>query len=117
VPSLTRAACLFALATALVACHLGAGAPEHAALTGGARYSGGDGATLEHAVIISGATELTSIDAEYAWLHQHVPGAKVTRQELITQRGRAYDRLDVTLPQGDAKSFYFDISGGYGKLF
>lgn len=110
-------ACLIALAAILGACHAGPAAQEHAPASAGIRYSGGDGTTLERAVIISGANEMTGIDAEYAWLHEHVPGGKVTRQELITQGQRAYDKLDVSLPQGGDKSFYFDISGGYGKLF
>lgn len=112
---MSRWTCIIVLAAVLVACRSGPGAPDHT--TGGTRYSGGDGTTLERAVIVPGASEQTSIDAEYAWLHQHVPGGKVTRQELITQGGRAYDKLDVTLPEGNGKSFYFDISGGYGKLF
>ena len=111
-----RAIGIVLLASILAACRTGPAGSDRAAAAGGARYSGGDGTTLERAVIIAGANEMTGIDAEYAWLRQHVPGGKVTRQELITQGRRAYDKLDVTLPEGGGKSFYFDISGGYGKL-
>jgi hypothetical protein len=109
-----RAIGIVLLASILAACRTGPAGSDRAAA--GARYSGGDGTTLERAVIIAGANEMTGIDAEYAWLQQHVPGGKVTRQELITRGRRAYDKLDVTLPEGGGKSFYFDISGGYGKL-
>lgn len=110
-----RAIGIILLASILAACRTGPAGSHHSAAVG-AHYSGGDGTTFERAVIIAGANEMSGIDAEYAWLQQHVPRGKVTRQELITQDRRAYDKLDVTLPEGGGKSFYFDISGVYGKL-
>ena len=79
--------------------------------------SRGDGLTIEHAVVLTGGSDATNVGAEYAWIRQHEPNAKVTGQALITRGKRAFDKLDVALPDGSAKSYYFDITSGYGKDF
>jgi len=80
-------------------------------------FSGGDGLTIEHAVVMTGGSDVTNVAAEYAWIRQHEPNAKVTGQALITQNKRAFDKLDVALPDGSTKSYYFDITSGFGKGF
>ena len=81
------------------------------------KLSGGDGLTLERAVMITGGNDLTNADVEYAWLRQHAPGATVTGQELINTGKRVHDKLDVRLSDGSSRSYYFDITSGFGKLF
>jgi hypothetical protein len=38
-------------------------------------------------------------------------------QALINHGNRVYDKLDVLLPDGSSRSYYFDITSGFGKLF
>jgi hypothetical protein len=84
------------------------------------KYAGGDGSTAANAVIITGGNGIATTKAEHAWLQQHVPGGKVTRQSLVVQRGplldRIFDKLEVTLADGSEKSYFFDISSSFGKL-
>jgi hypothetical protein len=65
---------------------------------------------------MTGGNEITNSETEYAWIRQHVPDARVTGQALINHDRRIYDRLDVTLPGGSSRSYYFDITSGFGKL-
>lgn len=82
----------------------------------GIAYSGGNGETMETAIVITGGDDSATTTAEYAWLRQHVPGAKVSAQFLIHDRTRVFDRLDVNLPDGSRKPFFFDITSGFGKI-
>jgi hypothetical protein len=54
-------------------------AAEDTSLPAGIKNAGGDGSTVASAVIITGGNDTSTIEAEHAWLHQHVPGAKVTK--------------------------------------
>lgn len=69
-----------------------------------------DGSTQERAVIVA------SIDAEYAWIRQKYPGAKVTSQALIENGKKYYDLLTFTTPGGETKKAYFDINSFFGKF-
>jgi hypothetical protein len=42
-------------------------------------YSGGDGTTAQTAVVIDAEDDISATRAEYAWLREHVPGAKKCR--------------------------------------
>jgi hypothetical protein len=79
------------------------------------RYSGGDGTTLQSAVIIEAASDLAATHAEYAWVREHLSGAKVGRQSLLSRDQHTYDVLEVTLADGSRRSYYFDISKTLGK--
>jgi hypothetical protein len=86
------------------------------------RFAGGDGTTLERAIVIHGAQgESDGVAAEYAYL-ELVYGPKdveqrVTSQALMEKNGRSYDRLDVTLLKaGSSTKVYFDITDYFGKF-
>ena len=78
-------------------------------------YAGGDGSSIEKAVVIKGATEETGVDAEYAYLRQHYPGYHLKKQSLQGGGKRSYDVLDFTTADGKAKLIYFDITEFFGK--
>lgn len=78
-------------------------------------FAGGDGSTVEKAVIIKGATEMTGVHAEYEWLAKHFPGAKPGEQALISNQGRSYDLLHFKTPDGKSHEAYFDITDFFGK--
>ena len=78
-------------------------------------FAGGDGSSLEKAIIVKGATEQTGVDAEYAYLAQHYPGYKLGRQSLQHVKGRSYDVLDFTTADGKKMTIFFDITEFFGK--
>lgn len=79
-------------------------------------YAGGDGSSLEKAILIKGAKgESDGVQTEYDWLAKYMPGWQATNQTLITKNGRAYDVLDVT-KSGAKKAVYFDITEYFGKF-
>jgi hypothetical protein len=81
----------------------------------GVTYGGGDGASKETAVVVTAANEETGVAAEYAWLKEHLPGAEVESTSLAGG-DKAYDIMEVTLPSGEKRTIYFDISSFFGKL-
>ena len=76
----------------------------------------GDGSTPELAVDLSSAhTEFEGIKAEKDWLAKHYPGARIESQALL-MGPPTMDLLKITLPSGEARDVYFDISSYFGKL-
>jgi len=96
-------------------------------------YGGGDGTSIENAVIIENAADhFEGVEAEYLWLEaQFGPqGEKWGRdqQNLIEENDRLYDVLKVEFydsagayKKGDIVYFYFDITeffrASMGNLF
>ena len=78
-------------------------------------YSGGDGTTFENAVVINAASDRSATRTEYAWLRDHFPGAKRTRQSLSSRGQHVFDVVEAELIDGSTQSFYFDISATFGK--
>jgi hypothetical protein len=78
-------------------------------------YAGGDGSTLEKAVIVQTNTEKVGIRAEYAWLAQRYPGSKRISQALFHKDGKSYDLLTIQTKNGKEVKTYFDISSFFGK--
>jgi hypothetical protein len=97
---------------AILALQLTAAAAE----AGEISFLGGDGASVERAILVKGAAgEGDGVAAEYAWLRQHLPeGSRPLGQGLLNQGERAYDCITVALPDGRQQSFYFDITEFFG---
>ena len=75
-----------------------------------------DGSTAELAVDLSYVhTEGEGIRAERDWIEQHFPGAKVASQALL-MTSRPMDLMTLTLPSGETKKVFFDISSYFGKM-
>lgn len=83
--------------------------------TAGIRFTGGDGSSIEKAVVILGATEATGVGAEYLWLNAHFPEWKGRDQSLLNQGKRVYDVMNFTMPDGSRHTVYFDITDYFGK--
>jgi hypothetical protein len=75
-----------------------------------------DGSSFEKAVIIKEKSELTGVDAEYAWLKKNYPGHKVKSQALTNHNKKPYDILTILTSSGEEKVIYFDISNFYGHF-
>ncbi len=75
-----------------------------------------DGSSYEKAIVINEQHETQGIDAEYRWIHQKYPGAKVTKQTLNNYKCKAYDVLYISIDGNGEKQVYFDISNFFGKF-
>ncbi len=105
-----RLAAPLALSTAMLAIPFVSNAEPHIS------YAGGDGSSIEKAVIIKGAKEeMSGVHAEYEWLAKHFPGYQRKQQELISQKGHSYDLLHFVAADGKEHDVYFDITGFFGK--
>jgi hypothetical protein len=83
---------------------------------GDTMYEGGDGSTMETAVIIRNAvSEAEGVRAEAKWVNKVHPGWRKGEQALLNEKGRAYDRITYTTPAGEPKVLYFDITAFFGK--
>jgi hypothetical protein len=81
------------------------------------KFQGGDGSSLEHAVVILGAaTESAGVGAEHAYLSLHFPGSAVVKQAFLQQDGKAYDRLQIRTSANTSATIYFDVTDFIGKF-
>jgi hypothetical protein len=84
-------------------------------------FKGGPGDRAETAVVILGApNSFAGIAAEYAYLKKQFGRENVdwnlTRQSVLQQKGKVYDRMDLDLKDGSRKTVFFDIGEFFGKL-
>src|ERR1700730_1846090 len=80
-------------------------------------FQGGDGSSLENAIIILGATsESAGVDAEHRYLSRHFPGSAVVQQALLHQAGKVFDRLEIRTATNASTVVYFDITDFFGKF-
>jgi len=78
-------------------------------------YSGGNGETMQAAVMINTKKRHIGVSAEYAYIECfHGPRDtdwSMLRQELMSDRnGRSYDVLRIKLRDGSLRTYFFDIS-------
>lgn len=79
------------------------------------RFLGGDGSSLEQAILIAGARgEYDGVQSEYDWLATHRPGWRPVYQYLLEKRPRLYDMLEIS-KGGQTAQVYFDITDYFGK--
>jgi hypothetical protein len=90
--------------------------PQEAAAANTVTYSGGDGSTIEKAVLIQAPDTQAGVRAEYTWLKQKYPGYKRISQALRTPDGKAYDLIKIETTDGQQLSVYFDITAFFGKF-
>lgn len=84
-------------------------------------YSGGDGSSIENAVIINCDKALEGVQAEYRYLASRLgkrevdwkPGSQVL---LGGDDGMDYDAVDVVLADGTKRTFYFNVTNFLGKF-
>lgn len=90
--------------------------PDMAATSSGVVYEGGDGSSMEQAVIIKAPNHAAGVRAEYNWIRNNHPGWEMYRQALMHNKGKDYDRIDHTTPEGETNTIYFDITDFFSKL-
>ena len=82
-------------------------------------YSGGDGSTIEKAVVINATSTSIGVLAEYEYVSsiygQQNADWTMVRQSLTVHVGNNYDVLLIKLNRGEDKSVCFDITHFFGK--
>lgn len=74
-------------------------------------YSGGDGSSMDQAVVIENAKDETDgEEAEYAWVRKKFPGFKFKSKGLVKRGDKKYDHVFGTKADGTDADFYFDIT-------
>lgn len=93
-----------------------ADAAPHIRLAPAVSFEGGDGLSLDQAVVIkTTGGEMAGVGAEYQWLRQRYPGYKRISQALIDQGASKFDDLEIEMPDGRHLHIFFDISDFFGK--
>src|SRR5262245_3111367 len=78
-------------------------------------FAGGNGESIEQAVVIKGAEDSPgAVDAEGHWIMKHYPRFKKTGQALLAENGKKFDEIEITGPGGEVKKVYFDITACFG---
>ena len=80
-----------------------------------------DGSSIETAIVLGTHNEDTGVHSEYMYLQDHScsnDGTWNTTQQSLLQHGdHSYDQLQVVCStDGSKRSFYFDVTGFFGKL-
>src|SRR5947209_16007287 len=70
-------------------------------------YSGGDGSSFDHAIVIKAPNEQSGVPAEYAYIARHYPGYHRGSQALLGHGHRAFDVLEFTTKEGEKKDPIF----------
>ena len=82
----------------------------------GISFAGGDGSSIENAVIIKAPNELTGVRVEYDWIRRNHPDWQLENQSVLNRDGKVYDKMDFQTPDGRRATLYFDITDFFGKL-
>jgi hypothetical protein len=85
-----------------------------------ARYTGGNGNSVEEAVIIEDVpNHYEGISAEYEWLAREFgprgEAWELELQALLERDERCYDQMTLRLSNGRRVVVYFDITGFFGE--
>jgi len=85
------------------------------------KIAGGDGLTIEKAVIITAKSETTGVAAEYDFIASKYGvrnvAWQVLSQSVQNKKNKVYDVITIKLAKNDEKlDIYFDIANFYGKF-
>jgi hypothetical protein len=79
-------------------------------------FEGGDGSSMEQAVVIKHArNEEQGVDAEAKWIKKVHPGWQKGEQSLLSHKDKSYDRIAYATPDGKTMTIFFDITDFFGK--
>ncbi len=83
-------------------------------------YEGGDGSSIEKAVVIKGTVKPeVLVQSESEWMSRVYPGWRKQGQALLNPNDKYYDRIEIETRDGRKIDVYFDITGymvGFQKL-
>jgi len=83
-------------------------------------YSGGDGSSVEEAVVINATSSLVGVPAEYEWISGHFGKEGVDwegggRRHGQTSDGKYIEIFTLNLPDGSEALAVFDITAFFGR--
>lgn len=80
------------------------------------KYEGGDGSSMEKAIIIKGAVSSTDgVAAEYDYIKKKYKNYDTKMQGLQKKDGKRYDVITFATKDGNV-TLYFDITDFFGKF-
>ncbi|MFW9866784.1 MAG: hypothetical protein ACFFEN_11885 [Candidatus Thorarchaeota archaeon] len=79
------------------------------------KISGGDGSTIDKAIIISDCNNTEGVHQEYVEVRKRFGEYRLIRQVLLEQGDKMYDKLELELKNGEKIELYFDITPFFGK--
>jgi hypothetical protein len=86
-------------------------------LMDGNPYAGGDGSTMESAIVIMGMrTEAAVAWAVDRWIATRRPGWGVMDRTVVTEGCKTFDRISLLGPHGAPATVFFDRGGCYWRL-
>jgi hypothetical protein len=77
---------------------------------------GGDGSSVEKAVIIKSPDNFIGVRIEYTWIKKNCPGWQLEKQSSFKAGNKIYDKMEFRTPDGQRKTIFFDITDFYGKM-
>jgi hypothetical protein len=90
--------------------------PQPASYLAPSPFAGGDGSSVEQAVVVLAGTEDEGIDLEHHWIFDHYGRFRKIRGGLGSADGKHYDVITVELADHSEKTIFFDITGFYGVM-
>ena len=90
--------------------------PQPAKYLAPSPFAGGDGSSVEKAVVVLAQTEDEGIDLEHHWIFDHYGRFRKLRGGLASADGKHFDVITVELGDHTEKTIYFDITGFYGVM-
>ncbi len=87
----------------------------------GELYTGGDGSTIQMAVVINATSSPAGINAEYKWIESRYGALNKdwkieSRMHGESDSGKFYETFHIKLADGTLKTIVFDISSFYGQF-
>jgi hypothetical protein len=81
-----------------------------------ATFSGGDGSTVQNAVVITATNEETGIRAAYIWSHGHYPGSHLHEEGSdYDNNGEQYLEIKIVTADGKSRTVFFDVTSFFGQ--
>jgi hypothetical protein len=80
-----------------------------------ATFSGGDGSSIKHAVVITASGEETGIRAAYVWSHEHYPGSRLLDEGVDYNGDRFYFEMKIVMADGKPRTIFFEITSFFGQ--
>ena len=80
------------------------------------KISGGDGSSIENAIVISDCDNSEGIRQEYIEVQKRFGSYKLIQQSLLNIEKQMYDKLELEI-EGETKEVFFNITDFFGKGF
>jgi len=80
------------------------------------KVTGGDGSSIENAIVISNCNNSEGIRQEYIEVQKRFGNYKLIQQILLNVDERMYDKLELEI-EGKEIDVFFDITDFFGKGF